>query len=339
MHKIDLDNISEDELLGVRICDLPVGISGTWLEGAIDRLHAELRKAGLQFFPQCYLADEWLTPDEEPVIGIPFFLAHPALIRLEKRIMLEAEGETRDWCMKLLRHETGHAINYAYKLHKRLKWKKVFGPISKEYGDTYKFRPYSRNFVKHLENYYAQYHPDEDFSETFAVWLTPESNWGERYKNWRALKKLNYVNELMFEIKDTPPPKKTGRRYWQISQLRITLANYYKKKKRFHIEDFPDFHDVNLKRIFAEKSDAQDYSLTAYSLIKSHRKNIIKSISAWTGEKKYVIDDILKQLTRRVKELNLVVVNAESLAMLEISAYLTTLVMNYSYTGKLRGDR
>ena len=26
----------------------------------------------------------------------------------------------------------------------------------------------------HLDPWYAQSHPDEDFAETFAVWLTPE---------------------------------------------------------------------------------------------------------------------------------------------------------------------
>ena len=174
-HTIDLETMPEEALLDTRICDLPIKIEGTWLSECIAQLFHEIEEKGIVFRPECYLADEWLTPEKETCIGIPFYLAHPALIRLEKKFMIDAEGETRPWCMKLLRHETGHAISYAYRFQKRKKWQKIFGPSTAEYGDTYKYRPYSKNYVRHLDGYYAQYHPDEDFSETFAVWLTPRN--------------------------------------------------------------------------------------------------------------------------------------------------------------------
>src|SRR3989338_5298261 len=161
--KVDLDNISEEDLLNARVCDLPVEIKGTWLEGCVQQLYGELEAKGIVFRPECYLADEWLTPEEETCIGIPFYLAHPVLIRLEKKFMIDAEGETKQWCMKLLRHETGHALCYAYRFHKRKQWQRIFGPSTMEYKDTYKYRPYSKNYVRHLDGYYAQYHPDEDF--------------------------------------------------------------------------------------------------------------------------------------------------------------------------------
>ena len=81
----NLDTISEEKLLELPIKDLPVQIEGTWLEKCVNELHKELKDRGLLFKPKCYLADEWLTPDLEPVVGIPFFLAHPALIKLEKK--------------------------------------------------------------------------------------------------------------------------------------------------------------------------------------------------------------------------------------------------------------
>lgn len=174
---LDLSKLSEEELLNLRVCELPLSLEGTWLEDCVAELCQELKNKGFSFKPLCYLADEWLTTDKEPVVGIPFFLAHPVLIKLEKKMVLDAEGSTRSWCMKLLRHEAGHALNYAYKLYRKKKWRKVFGQFSQEYEGTYRFRPYSRNFVRHLEDYYAQYHPDEDFAETFAVWLTPGLDW------------------------------------------------------------------------------------------------------------------------------------------------------------------
>jgi len=140
---IDLDAVSEEDLLNMRICDLPLKIEGTWLAQCIEQLYIEFQEKGIVFRPECYLADEWLTPQGETCIGIPFYLAHPALVRLEKRFMIDAEGQTNTWCMKLLRHEAGHAMCYAYRFHKRKKWQNIFGPPTREYMDTYKYRPYS----------------------------------------------------------------------------------------------------------------------------------------------------------------------------------------------------
>jgi len=336
---INLDNLTENELLKLRIRDLPVAIEGTWIEECIGKLYSELEGKGIKFKPVCYLADEWLAPDKEPVVGIPFFLAHPVLMKLEKQMMLDVEGGTKLWCMKLLRHETGHALNYAYGFYRRKKWKQLFGSFEQEYKDTYKFRAYSRGFVRHLEDYYAQYHPDEDFAETFAVWLNPDEDWQNRYKGWKALQKLKFVDELMQEIKDKEPLVKSGRKYWQASRLTSTLANYYKKKRHAYAEDFHDFHDANLKRIFSEKTEENSKLPLAYKIIRKNRKNIIDSVSRWTGEKKYIIDGLLKILVQRCKNLHLVVSEEEIPTMIKISVYITSLMMNYMHTGRLRGKK
>lgn len=336
---IDLSKISEEALLSLKISDLPLKIDGTWLEACVSQLYQELEGKGLKFRPSCYLADEWLTPDNEPVIGIAFFLAHPVLMKLEKKMMLEVEGGTKNWCMKLLRHEAGHAINYAYKLYKRRRWQKTFGPISKEYTNTYRSRPYSKSFVRHLEDYYAQYHPDEDFAETFAVWLAPHSNWQHHYKGWKALLKLKYVDSLANEIKNKEPLIKKGERYWNIATCRITLRNYYKKKRQFWAEYFPDFHDSNLKRIFQEASLENTNASSASEVIKKYRRNILNSVSNWTGEKKYIIDDLLQTITERCKDLKLVTLDSEAATTLKISTYVTALIMNYIYTGRFRKEK
>lgn len=337
--RISLSGISEEELLNLRICDLSLEIEGTWLEDCIKKLYTEIARKEIKFKPFCYLADEWLAPEQEPVVGIPFFLAHPALMKLENKMMLEVEGGTREWCMKLLRHETGHAINYAYRLYKKKKWLKTFGRFSLVYLDTYRFRPYSRSFVRHLEDYYAQYHPDEDFAETFSVWLTPDLDWRSLYQGWKALDKLMLVDELMNEIKDKEPLVKKGKEYWKASSLRIKLKNHYKRKKHFYAEDFPDFHDSNLKRIFVERNEENIKPTLACDMIKKYKKNILQSISNWTGEKKYVINDLLKAVTQRCKDLKLLSYESESLVILKISTYITALIMNYLYTGRLRGKK
>ena len=65
----------------------------TWLEDCVDRLREELDEAGLRRFRvHTWLSDEWCSPDGIPGIGIPFYLAHPRLMRLERQMMFEVEG-------------------------------------------------------------------------------------------------------------------------------------------------------------------------------------------------------------------------------------------------------
>ncbi len=338
-YPMDIAIISEEDLLNTRICDLPVKIEGTWLEECIAQLYQELAAKGLQFYPACYLADEWLTPQNETVIGIPFYLAHSRLTALERKMMLEAEGETKDWCMKLLRHETGHAISYAYNLYKRKKWQNIFGSPRAEYKDTYRFRPYSKNYVRHLEAYYAQYHPDEDFVETFAVWLTPHMDWRNQYGGWGALEKLIYVDEVMAEIQGQAPIVKSQQKFWRLSTLKITLANYYKKKREYRAEDFLDFHDGNLKKIFSEKGPEGQPVFLAADIIEKYQREILKSSALWTGEKKYIINQLIKTIQKRCQELKLAAADPEPMAVLRLTTYITTLVMNYLYTGWFRGEK
>ena len=334
---IDLDHICEEDLLKLRISVLPLKIEGTWLEECIQQLYSELEGKGIAFRPECYLADEWLTPENETCIGVPFYLAHPALIRLERKFMIDAEGETKSWCMKLLRHEAGHALCYACRFHRRKKWRKIFGPSSQQYTDTYKFRPYSKNYVRHLEGYYAQYHPDEDFVETFAVWLTPGMDWRAQYKGWKALDKLLYVEQLIQEIKGREPPVKSRRKFWRLSTLNITLNNYYKKKRHYWAEEFPDFHDNFLVGVFEQKR-SQTPQTRAAGVIGKFRRQIVNSVSHFSGEKKHVVSDLLNDVQKRSRELDLYAVGDDSFFVMHLTAYITALIMNYLYTGKFTGN-
>ena len=338
-NNINLDNISEEDLLKVRVCDLPISLEATWVNECINELYKELELKGFSFKPVCYLADEWLTPEGENCIGIPFYLMHSALIRLEKKMMLEAEGDTKAWCMQLLRHETGHVLSHAYKLYKKKKWRKIFGHSSKEYSDTYRFRPYSKSFVRHLEGFYAQYHPDEDFVETFAVWLTPGLDWEKQYAGWKALKKLKYVDSLMREIKSKDALSNSAKKYWQQKNLRITLGNYYKKKKKLRAEDFPDFHDEILLKIFVTKNQKSENVSSAADILRKHRRGIISEVASLSGEKKYVVNDLIKAIYKRCRELKLFLKDSEAVTILRVSSYVAILVMNYSYTGWFRGDK
>src|SRR6266568_2456222 len=241
MESADWINLSEDELLEKKIRQLGLKLEGTEWEPLVKQLYDELSVKGLSFQPPCFVGDEWFCPVGIPAIFVPFFLAHERLRRLERKMVLEVEGETKEWFMRLMRHEAAHAYSYAYQLYKRKKWQEAFGLASTEETEFYRPRPYSRSYVLHLDAWYAQSHPDEDFAETFALWLTPNSEWHTRYKGWPALKKLEYVDSLMQSLRGQRPRLTNTEEVDPLSRLRKTLRQHYRGKRRYYGVDYPDF--------------------------------------------------------------------------------------------------
>lgn len=332
----ELAGLSDDELLQMRICDLKLRIAGTELESRIEHLYGELDAKGITVKPLCYLGEEWFCPEGCATIAIPFYLAHPRIKKLEDKMMLEVEGGTESWCLRLLRHEMGHVLNHAYLLEKDKKWRKLFGPPSLEYSESYRARPYSKRFVRHLDGWYAQSHPEEDFAETFAIWLTPGLDWRHEYRGWKALTKLEYVDELMGKLSGKPPLVFRKIKMGEATRLRSRLAGYYKRRRRAYAQDFPDFFDADLKKLFVDPTAAPDNERAA-TFIKHSSKMILNAVSGWTGEPKITLARVLRELTDRCAELDLRLKSQS--AGIEISAYLATLASHYRLTGKFKGNR
>lgn len=329
--------LKDDELLKWRICDLGVRIQGSELEGRVAQLFDELAARGVVFRPVCYLGDEWFSPEGVPAIAIPFYLSHPRLRALELHRMLEVEGGTPQWCQQLLRHECGHAIDHAYRFSSREKWRAVFGSPEAEYTpETYRPRPYSRGFVRHLPNWYAQAHPDEDFAETFAVWLSmsPEE-WRSQYRGWKALDKLEFVNSLVEEAKSKPPKSGRLRRISDASKLRKTLERYYAQRRKQYAEDFPDFYDADLRVLF---ETGEPNGEPAARTMRRNRAALVASIVRWTGQHKYTVDMLVRKLIERSQKLGLTTPPPPDQArmLFELAAYLAALVTNHLHTGRFK---
>jgi len=327
--------LKDEELLNVRICDLGVRIEGSELEKRVTQFEEELVARGVTPRPDVYLGDEWFSPDGVPAIAIPFYLAHPRLKALELRQMMEVEGGTAEWCQMLLRHECGHAIDHAYRFSSRKEWRTVLGSPDTEYApETYRPRPYSRSFVQHLPNWYAQAHPDEDFAETFAVWLSaPPEEWREQYRGWKALEKLEYVHSLMQNIASGPPPVVRGRRISEARKLRKTLARHYAARRKVYAEDFPDFYDADLRAIFGKGEPGGE---SAVKVMRKYRTSLIESIVQWTGQRKYTVSMLVRKLMLRCQELKLTAPQNVVRLHFELAAYLSALVTNHLYTGRFK---
>ncbi len=108
--------LPDEQLLDLRLSDLPLSLAGTVMETRLAQLRSELLARGLDFPIHFYLASEWFTADGHASMAVPFYLAHPRLEKLEQAQMLAVEGGEHEWCMRILRHEAGHVIDNAYKL-------------------------------------------------------------------------------------------------------------------------------------------------------------------------------------------------------------------------------
>jgi len=318
-----------EQLLDVRLCDLGLRVEGSPLEARVARPHLELARAGLRFRPYVWLSTDWFSPSGVTGFAIPFYLAHPRLARLESRLMLQVEGGDREWCMKLLRHEAAHALDHAYRLHHRKRWRDVFGSYGAPYRATYVPRFNSRHHVLNLDHGYAQSHPAEDFAESFAVWLQPRSGWRRTYAKWPALAKLEYVDGLMREIAGQRPRVHTRERMDSLPGIRMTLREYYRRKKTHYGEDGRSVYDGDLRRLFSDDS-ARARRRPASRFLRARRAELRRQVSTWTGQHAFVVDEVLKGMIVRCRELSLGLARSERESSAGAAALLTVHTVRHS---------
>lgn len=327
------------ELLNTRISDLNLRIQDSPIEPFLRRLYSEMEAKGFRFKPEAYLTDGWGCPDRSPVIGIPFYLADERLARIEEEQTGEIEDGKR--IMALLRHEAGHAVNYAYRLWRRPSWEEMFGRFHRPYRDVFRPDRMSREYVKHITvphygRTYAQKHPDEDFAETFAVWLTPRSDWRSRYRNWPAMRKLLYVNGLMREIRRQAPENKRLRLLGPVAHMTMLLADHYGKKAERYRRFARGYVDDRLREAFPPSRSIR--LRPAAALLRKLRARLLERVVQWSQLSEREAAAILRKLESRSQAMNLSYPpGQEGARVMDVVSLAVALALDYAYTGRLTG--
>jgi hypothetical protein len=317
------------QLLGRRISELGLAIRGTRVEQLTSRLHDELTARGVAFHPPVYLSDQWGCPDGTPIIGVPFYLADDRLERIEAEHAGAIESD--DEAMRYLRHEAGHAVNYAFRLHERADFNTLFGDYARPYREHYAADPLSRAHVRHILGWYAQKHPDEDFAETFAVWMTPGLDWRSEYAGWSALDKLEWVDEVMREVGAQVPtiPELTDDDL-PVESMHWTVAEHYESDEELRVGDARQF-DGDLRRIFARIADAPAGE-AAHDFLTRHEGELVARLSYWAGVGPAAVRSLIRALTQRASSLELRVAGLDAATLIELTAFGTAVLLHWRYT-------
>jgi hypothetical protein len=322
--------------LGRRISELGLAIGGSRIERLVARLYDELAEHGIAFRPPLYLSDQWGCPDGTPLIGVPFYLADERLERIEAEHAGAIEGDEE--AMRYLRHEAGHALNYAFRLHERPEFNTLFGDYGRPYAEHYLADPLSREHVRHILGWYAQKHPDEDFAETFAVWLTPGLDWRTEYAGWGALGKLEWMDHVMREIAaHTPTAPEPTEDDLPVDAMTWTVADHYADEELLPIGDARQF-DGDLRRIFAMAADAPAGEPAAHFLGRNEGE-LVARIAYWAGVGPAAVRALLRALARRGESLDLRVAGLEAATLIELTAFGTAVMMHWRYTNAYRAAR
>jgi hypothetical protein len=322
--------------LSAPIRDLGLTIAGTRLEPIVAEFQRELERAGVRRLrPHFYLSTEWGVPWGSVSIAIPFYLARPDLTDLHAERGGFVEGSSRADILRYLRHEMGHVVNYAYQLYDREDWVKQFGSITQPYVEEYRPEPFSRRFVRHLPGWYAQKHPDEDWAETFAVWLTPGLDWRAEYAGWpEALAKLDYCDRTMHGLADRDPPVTATESDEDVGELHYTLEQYYGGAPA--AEEYPAGLDGALRTIFegVSEGEAEADRRPAAALIRRLEGPLMANVYRWTGHFPERTRSLLRHLARRADELAQAYPrDRESEAALALTTFVTALAMNHVHRG------
>lgn len=298
---------SDQDLLSRPLRSLGLSLETPFIADGVRQLYFELHKKNLVFRPHFWISEEWFCPDGIPGIAVPFYLLHPRLLNFEKKFIGYAEGEQFPDLLKLLRHETGHAVDNAYGLRKNALRLEIFGSSEKPYPRSYLPQAHSRRFVRHLRDFYSQSHPDEDFAETFAVWLTPNFEWRKKSYGRSIRKKLEAIDHIMSSLQGRSPLNQFRGTYEPLHRSRLTLRQYlYKKRRRLGVAP-PSDMDAKLMAVFRNKLtySPKGQGQKAGEFFKIHRNYLRDKISLGLGEPKYRIDHVIRRMSQRADELGL----------------------------------
>lgn len=325
------------ELLTTPINKLHVTVeSSPMLNEAINKVRADMERMKIKKIkPFYYLSTGYGTIAGTTNICLGFYDADERLRELNKEY--RGWGYSNEEITATIRHEVGHAFAYAYKLYRLPEFRSVFnvkGHYFNSYPDTNRYilraNPWSRDFVNPSGDHYAQKHPDDDFAETFTVWLTPRLNWRKKWRNYPgALEKLEYVDKVVTEHRNQEPLiGNVPDEYEGLSEYKMTVAQFFKANITPYHQKASGFVDPDLKHIFRARPrvpKAERNYVHADNFLQRNQLVIVNRVSQWVGVETTVVKDLILKCRQRADALDLWVKrDDQEKKLVEFTTYIST---------------
>ncbi|HTY62851.1 MAG TPA: putative zinc-binding metallopeptidase [Acidobacteriota bacterium] len=335
------------EILHTAVNKLGLALKGTLIDEAIRRVREDMARVGItQLNPNFYLSNSYGCVAGTTNIAVGFYDCSEYLRQLNKEI--------RNWLydpadiLQIIRHEVGHAFCYAYKLYRTKEFRRLF-KVKGHFFNTYtehlggRANPWSADFVNPAGDYYAQKHPDEDFAETFSVWLTPEVDWQDQFRSKPgALKKLSYVERVVSDFGRQGTLLNNGGSNtldMPVEQLSMTVAQFLGAKTaqmKTYRRRATSYVDGDLRELF--QGSPRNLPLHRFRreyrrgarFLRTYKRLLINRVSYWVGVEDFVVSDLIDKLAIRARATERFLKLADSeKKLIEVTAYLTTLCRNY----------
>jgi len=331
------------ELLTTPVNRLGLDLKRSPVQPHMDRLMILLHRRGIRLKPRFYLGEDWGCVTGTSNIEVGFYDADPLLRELNQDVRGWAhEPRVIDY---LLRHETGHAFCYMHRLYKLREFRVVFD-VKGKFFDTYpatdrfKPHPWSRNYVNPNRDHYAQKHPDEDFAETFGVWLEPMSVWRRAYRNKKgALQKLDFVSRLIARYGDKAPDVEPDLRKVDspVEAIRATVAEQLDASLTRYRAKATGYIDPMLRKIGRYHArPAPSGAIPLADAVASYRKFIEGIVVRHARVTSSQASSLMSKIQSRARVLHLYVPLADTEEkIIEVASLASCLATRFRLTGNI----
>jgi len=336
------------EILSTPINRLGSSIEGSFLGEAVRIVRRDMKRVGItKLQPHFYLSNGYGCIEGVPNISLSFVNCDELLEELNQ----EYRGfrYTPEEVVDTIRHEVGHAFCYAYKLFRTKEFRRIFkvrGHFFRTYPATNRYirrvNPWSKEFVNPGGDHYAQKHPDDDFAETFMVWLRPRHNWRRWYKaKPGALRKLEYVDRVVKQFGRKPPLVESNPEYVYepYDRLTMTVARFFRAKPVHYRRLATGYVDSDLKAIFLKRPPLANGRPArthhhAHVFLRAYKRLLTPRLAARTKVDESTVAELIDKCIARSRALDLWMRHADDeRCIIEVTAALTLLCANFAREG------
>jgi hypothetical protein len=166
--------------------------------------------------------------------------------------------------------------------------------------------------------------------------MTPGRRWQEEYASYALVRqKLSYCDQVLQEIRNQPPRITSTELDEDVSELTMSLADYYKTAAA----DAPATAglDGDLKSIFDDlpgERSANPAVKPAGALIRSLERQLMADVFRWTGHFPEKTRSLMRELAKRADELKQIYPSAaEEQVRNSVTVLVTALAMNHVHRG------